>query len=219
MDRMNSALVKNEARSGEISNTNQMMETEFVQKLKEIENRLILLTLAALPVLSCLCLFVGQVSGHGRLVQCRTRKSILHSAAAEERDVEKLKLEKDQMNQDILESERQAPHCKQSSASEMRLRLARSFFGSAKLRSRGRCTRDAVSSSRRVLGQPVMTKHSVTQLFAQSQSPLGQGPPPATHYSMTLCLETPNRLRQAALDPNVGQSDAAAMKKELFAVS
>eukprot|EP00439_Symbiodinium_sp_Y106_P005339 s5846_g1.t1 len=141
MDRMNSALVKNEARSGEISNTNQMMETEFVQKLKEIENRLILLTLAALPVLSCLCLFVGQVSGHGRLVQCRTRKSILHSAAAEERDVEKLKLEKDQMNQDILESERQV----------------------------------------------LLWERKIT-------------------------LE---REMQAALDPNVGQSDAAAMKKEI----
>ena len=51
MDRMNSALVKNEARSGEISNTNQMMETEFVQKLKEIENRLMFSTLAAIPVL------------------------------------------------------------------------------------------------------------------------------------------------------------------------
>jgi len=101
MDRMNSALVKNEARSGEISNTNQMMETEFVQKLKEIENR---------------CLDM-------------------------ERDVEKLKLEKDQMNQDILESERQV----------------------------------------------LLWERKIT-------------------------LE---REMQAALDPNVGQSDAAAMKKEI----
>ncbi|CAE7286784.1 Ccdc40, partial [Symbiodinium necroappetens] len=101
MDRMNSALVKNEARSGEISNTNQMMETEFVQKLKEIENR---------------CLDM-------------------------ERDVEKLKLEKDQMNQDILESERQV----------------------------------------------LLWERKIT-------------------------LE---REMQAALDPNVGQSDASAMKKEI----
>ena len=105
---------------------------------------------------------------------CRAGKSILHdSAAAEERDVEKLKLEKDQMNQDILESERQAPHCKHSSASEVRLfRLARSFFGNAKLRSRGRCTWDAVSSGRRVLDQPVL--HDIAlrsaELFAQSPS-------------------------------------------------
>ncbi|CAE7548972.1 IFT172, partial [Symbiodinium pilosum] len=101
MDRMNSALVKNEARSSDISNTNQMMETEFVQKLKEIETR---------------CLDM-------------------------ERDVEKLKMEKDQMNQDILESERQV----------------------------------------------LLWERKIT-------------------------LE---REMQAALDPNVGQSDAAAMKKEI----
>merc|ERR1719277_2756510 len=37
MDRMNSAVVKNDAKSAELQNSNQMMETEFVQKLKEIE--------------------------------------------------------------------------------------------------------------------------------------------------------------------------------------
>lgn len=39
MDRMNGAVVKHEARSDEISNSNAMMETEFVQKLKEIETK------------------------------------------------------------------------------------------------------------------------------------------------------------------------------------
>merc|ERR1719261_1690405 len=37
MDRMNGAIVKNDNRSKELSNSNAMMETEFVQKLKEIE--------------------------------------------------------------------------------------------------------------------------------------------------------------------------------------
>lgn len=101
MDRMNGAVVKNESRSDEISNSNQMMETEFVQKLKEIESR---------------CLDM-------------------------ERDVEKLRLEKDQMNQDILESERQV----------------------------------------------LLWERKIT-------------------------LE---KEMQAALDPNVGQADAAAMKKEI----
>lgn len=101
MDRMNGAVVKNESRSDEISNSNQMMETEFVQKLKEIESR--------------------------RLDM--------------ERDVEKLRLEKDQMNQDILESERQV----------------------------------------------LLWERKIT-------------------------LE---KEMQAALDPNVGQADAAAMKKEI----
>lgn len=101
MDRMNGAVVKNESRSDEISNSNQMMETEFVRKLKEIESR---------------CLDM-------------------------ERDVEKLRLEKDQMNQDILESERQV----------------------------------------------LLWERKIT-------------------------LE---KEMQAALDPNVGQADAAAMKKEI----
>lgn len=39
MDRMNGAVVKNDSRSDEIANSNQMMELEFVQKLKEIESR------------------------------------------------------------------------------------------------------------------------------------------------------------------------------------
>merc|ERR1719261_825394 len=37
MDRMNGAIVKNDSRSKELSNSNAMMETEFVAKLKEIE--------------------------------------------------------------------------------------------------------------------------------------------------------------------------------------
>merc|ERR1719327_598215 len=37
MDRMNGAIVKSDSRSKELSNSNAMMETEFVQKLKEIE--------------------------------------------------------------------------------------------------------------------------------------------------------------------------------------
>lgn len=101
MDRMNGAVVKNDSRSDEIANSNQMMELEFVQKLKEIESR---------------CLDM-------------------------ERDVEKLRMEKDQMNQDILESERQV----------------------------------------------LLWERKIT-------------------------LE---REMQAALDPNVGQADAAAMKKEI----
>jgi len=39
MDRMNSAVVKNDTKSAELQNSNQMMETEFVQKLKEIESK------------------------------------------------------------------------------------------------------------------------------------------------------------------------------------
>lgn len=39
MDRMNGAVVKNDTRSDDITNSNQMMETEFVQKLKEIESK------------------------------------------------------------------------------------------------------------------------------------------------------------------------------------
>merc|ERR1719377_379764 len=37
MDRMNGAIVKSDSRSKELSNSNSMMETEFVAKLKEIE--------------------------------------------------------------------------------------------------------------------------------------------------------------------------------------
>merc|ERR1711977_328512 len=37
MDRMNSSLAKHDKKTGELSNSNQMMETEFVAKLKEIE--------------------------------------------------------------------------------------------------------------------------------------------------------------------------------------
>jgi len=39
MDRMNTAMVKNDAKSDELSSTNQMMEMGFVQKLKEIETK------------------------------------------------------------------------------------------------------------------------------------------------------------------------------------
>jgi len=39
MDRMNSSIVKNSTKSLELANSNQMMETEFVAKLKEIESR------------------------------------------------------------------------------------------------------------------------------------------------------------------------------------
>jgi len=67
MDRMNGAVVKNDQKSADLSNSNQMMETEFVQKLKEIESR---------------CLDM-------------------------EREVDRIKGEKGQMNEDILESERQ----------------------------------------------------------------------------------------------------------------
>jgi len=38
MDRMNGALVNKDDKSKELANANQMMETEFVAKLKEIEN-------------------------------------------------------------------------------------------------------------------------------------------------------------------------------------
>merc|ERR1719265_1985620 len=37
MDRMNGVIVKNDGKSKELANSNQMMETEFVAKLKEIE--------------------------------------------------------------------------------------------------------------------------------------------------------------------------------------
>merc|ERR1711977_532184 len=37
MDRMNSSLAKHDKKTGELSNSNQMMETEFVAKLREIE--------------------------------------------------------------------------------------------------------------------------------------------------------------------------------------
>merc|ERR1719316_2430362 len=39
MDRMNGAIVKSDSRSKELSNSNSMMETEFVAKLKEIESQ------------------------------------------------------------------------------------------------------------------------------------------------------------------------------------
>merc|ERR1711920_430240 len=39
MDRMNTAVVKNDSKSKELANGNQMMEMEFVQKLKEIEGQ------------------------------------------------------------------------------------------------------------------------------------------------------------------------------------
>merc|ERR1712190_153183 len=67
MDRMNSAVVKNDAKSKELANSNQMMETDFVQKLKEIEQQ---------------CLEM-------------------------ELSVNRVKEEKEQMTQDILEAERQ----------------------------------------------------------------------------------------------------------------
>mmetsp|Transcript_99066 Transcript_99066/g.176493 ORF Transcript_99066/g.176493 Transcript_99066/m.176493 type:complete len:881 (+) Transcript_99066:94-2736(+) len=101
MDRMNSAVVKNDQKSSELTNSNQMMETEFVQKLKEIESR---------------CLDM-------------------------EREVDRIKDDKTGMNQDILESERQV----------------------------------------------LLWERKIT-------------------------LE---KEMQAALDPNVGQSDASAMKKEI----
>merc|ERR1719188_1943401 len=67
MDRMNSQIVKNDSKSKDLANSNQMMETEFVQKLKEIEAH---------------CLDM-------------------------ERSVEGVKGEKEQMTSDILEAERQ----------------------------------------------------------------------------------------------------------------
>merc|ERR1719343_1434699 len=67
MDRMSGAVVKHDARSKELSNSNSMMETEFVAKLKEIEAQ---------------CLDI-------------------------ERQIEVVKQEKGQMMQDIIESERQ----------------------------------------------------------------------------------------------------------------
>merc|ERR1712008_21940 len=39
MDRMNGAFVNKDGKSKELTNTNQMMETEFVAKLKDIENK------------------------------------------------------------------------------------------------------------------------------------------------------------------------------------
>lgn len=39
MDRMNGSIVKNTTKSNELANSNQMLETEFVAKLKEIESR------------------------------------------------------------------------------------------------------------------------------------------------------------------------------------
>jgi len=67
MDRMSGAVVKHDGRSKELSNANQMMETEFVAKLKEIESH---------------CLDI-------------------------ERNISTVKEDKAQMNNDILESERQ----------------------------------------------------------------------------------------------------------------
>merc|ERR1712137_1035516 len=67
MDRMNSAVVKNDSKSKELANGNQMMETEFVQKLKEIEGQ---------------CLDM-------------------------ERQVERVKEEKSNMTNEVLEAERQ----------------------------------------------------------------------------------------------------------------
>eukprot|EP00933_Yihiella_yeosuensis_P005575 TRINITY_DN110118_c0_g1_i1.p1 TRINITY_DN110118_c0_g1~~TRINITY_DN110118_c0_g1_i1.p1 ORF type:complete len:886 (-),score=277.70 TRINITY_DN110118_c0_g1_i1:401-3058(-) len=67
MDRINGALVTHDSKSNELANSNQMMETEFVQKLKEIE----------------------------------------HKCLEMERNVDRIKEDKTQMNQDILESERQ----------------------------------------------------------------------------------------------------------------
>merc|ERR1719221_2062073 len=67
MVRMNSAVAKNDAKSKELANANQMMETEFVVKLKEIET-------------ACL---------------------------DAEQNIEKVKEDKAQMTQDILEAERQ----------------------------------------------------------------------------------------------------------------
>merc|ERR1719188_2853994 len=67
MDRMNSQIVKNDSKSKDLANSNQMMETEFVQKLKEIEAH---------------CLDM-------------------------ERQVEGVKGDKTQMTSDILEAERQ----------------------------------------------------------------------------------------------------------------
>merc|ERR1719436_2221978 len=64
---MNSAVAKNDAKSKELANANQMMETEFVVKLKEIET-------------ACL---------------------------DAEQNIEKVKEDKAQMTQDILEAERQ----------------------------------------------------------------------------------------------------------------
>jgi len=67
MDRMNGQVMKNDTKSKELSNSNVMMETEFVQKLKEIEGQ---------------CLDM-------------------------ERSVETIKEEKAGMTQEILEAERQ----------------------------------------------------------------------------------------------------------------
>jgi len=67
MDRMSGAVVKNDSRSKDLTNANQMMETEFVAKLREIEA-------------SCMDV---------------------------EKSIEKVKDDKNQMTSDILESERQ----------------------------------------------------------------------------------------------------------------
>jgi len=67
MDRMNSAVVNNDNKSAALQNSNQMMETEFVQKLKEIEAK---------------CLDM-------------------------ERSIERVREEKGDMSQEILEAERQ----------------------------------------------------------------------------------------------------------------
>mmetsp|Transcript_60345 Transcript_60345/g.174163 ORF Transcript_60345/g.174163 Transcript_60345/m.174163 type:complete len:884 (-) Transcript_60345:118-2769(-) len=67
MDRMNGAIVKNDAKSTALQNSNQMMEMEFVQKLKEIEAK---------------CLDT-------------------------ERTIERVRNDKGDMSQEILEAERQ----------------------------------------------------------------------------------------------------------------
>merc|ERR1719183_2894971 len=67
MDRVNTLVAKNDAKTAELSNENNMMETEFVQKLKEIES-------------ACL---------------------------ETEQSIERVKDEKSTMSQDILEAERQ----------------------------------------------------------------------------------------------------------------
>lgn len=101
MDRMSGAAVRHDSKSRELANSNQMMETEFVQKLKEVEGR---------------CLDM-------------------------ERGIERVKDERAQMSQEVLEAERQV-----------------------------------------------------------------------LLWERKIALE---REMQEALDPNVGQADAAAMKKEI----
>jgi len=83
MDRMSGAVVKHDTHSKDLTNVNQMMETEFVAKLKEIESQ---------------CLDI-------------------------EKNIEKVKGEKAQMLEDVMECERQVLLWERKIALEREMRM------------------------------------------------------------------------------------------------